>query len=53
MKFTLLMADVPGLLIVKVSVEVPPGVMVLGEKALSMEAFTIWAMRPLREKSEL
>lgn len=40
-KLTLLIESGPGLLIVNVSVEVPPGVMVLGENDLSTLAFTI------------
>jgi len=40
-KFTLDIEAVPGLVIVKVSVDVPPGRIVLGENDLVRLAFTI------------
>jgi hypothetical protein len=43
----------PGLVMVKVSVDVPPGLMLLGEKALMMLALTMLANRAEALKSEL
>ena len=52
-KLTLVMGDGPGLFMVKVRADVPPGVINLGENDLSMDAFTIDAIRPAAEKSLL
>ena len=41
----------PGLLIVKVTVEVPPGVIVFGENVLVMAALTMFTVHAKEEKS--
>ena len=52
-KLTLLIAVGPGLVMVKVRVDVPPGLTEVGANALEMLAFTILAMRAEDEKSAL